>query len=98
VLSPEHAKIVAKTGWDRRQVREYLFEHAYQTVEDMKRVGKYSGREHNAQQRENIHRGLEPDDILVLVGGGDAGGHSAFIPSWSRSRGSLMQSKSIGNR
>lgn len=33
-----------------------------------------------------VHRGYRPEDILVLVGGGDAGGHSAFFPSWSRQR------------
>jgi len=33
-----------------------------------------------------VHRGLGPDDILLAVGGGDAGGHSAFFPSWSRGR------------
>ena len=43
-----------------------------------------------------IHRGFGPEDILVTVAGGDAGAHSAFIPSWSQSRGSIMQSKPIG--
>ncbi|HUP38235.1 MAG TPA: hypothetical protein VNC82_22635 [Candidatus Limnocylindria bacterium] len=33
-----------------------------------------------------VHRGLGPDDILLCVGGGEAGGHSAFFPSWSRGR------------
>lgn len=33
-----------------------------------------------------IHRGVRPDDIHLMVGGGDAGGHSAFFPSWSRTR------------
>ena len=33
-----------------------------------------------------VHRGLGPDDILLAVGGGEAGGHSAFFPSWSRGR------------
>ena len=33
-----------------------------------------------------MHRGLGPEDILLAVGGGDAGGHSAFFPSWSRGR------------
>jgi hypothetical protein len=40
--------------------------------------------------------GLTPDDILITMGGGDAGGHSCFIPSWSRGRGSIMQHKPIG--
>ncbi len=38
-----------------------------------------------------VHRGLPPDDILITLGGGDAGGHSCFLPSWSRGRGSIMQ-------
>jgi hypothetical protein len=33
-----------------------------------------------------VRRGWSPDDILVLVGGGTAGGHSSFFPSWSRGR------------
>jgi len=33
-----------------------------------------------------VHRGVSPDDIALMVGGGDAGGHSAFFPSWSRAR------------
>ena len=40
---------------------------------------------------DRYHRGLSPDDILVFVGGGDAGAHSSFLPSWSRGRNSLMQ-------
>ena len=38
-----------------------------------------------------MHRGLVPEDILITMGGGDAGGHSCFIPSWSRGRGSIFQ-------
>ena len=96
VLSPEHADIVAGTGWTRTDVQRYLFDRARQTVSDMRRVGKYVPREHERQGTQDVHRGFDPDDILVLVAGGDAGGHSAFIPSWSRSRSSLMQSKPVG--
>ncbi len=96
VLSPEHAEIVASTGWSKAQVRAYLFDYAKRSVEDLQRIGKYTERAHEAQNLPDIHRGLRADDILVTVGGGDAGGHSAFIPSWSRGRGSIMQSKPVG--
>ena len=95
-LSPEHAEIVASTGWSKARVQAFLFEHAKRSVEDMQRIGKYTQRAHERQNLPEIHRGLSPDDILVTVSGGDAGGHSAFIPSWSRGRGSIMQSKPIG--
>lgn len=93
VLSPEHAEIVANTGWSKAEVQAFLFEHAKRSVEDMKRIGKYRPESHELQNRPDIHRGLRAEDILVTVGGGDAGGHSAFIPSWSR--GSIMQSRPI---
>ncbi|MXY52991.1 MAG: hypothetical protein F4Y86_10775 [Gammaproteobacteria bacterium] len=96
VLSPEHAEIVASTGWSKADVREYLFEQARQPVADMQRVMKFVPREYERQGREDMHRGYSADDILITVAGGDAGGHSAFIPSWSRGRGSLMQTKPIG--
>ena len=96
VLSPEHAEIVGATGWSRVDVCEYLFNQANQTVEVMRRVGKYVEREHVRQGTEHVHRGFGADDILLLVAGGDAGGHSCFIPSWSRTRASMMQSKPIG--
>ena len=96
VLSPEHADIVAGGGWSKDDVKRYLFEQAKRSVEAMRRVRKYVPREHEQQGTEDVHRGFGAEDILVTVAGGDAGGHSAFIPSWSRTRASLMQSKPVG--
>jgi len=42
-----------------------------------------------------VHRGLGPEDILLCVGGGEAGGHSAFFPSWSRGRSVPFVSKEV---
>lgn len=100
VLSPEHATIVASTGFSKEDVKNYLFEQARQPVSRMKAVMKYVEDEHKRQQAQSpgsdLHRGLSPDDILVTVAGGLAGGHSAFIASWSRTRASLMQHAPIG--
>ena len=105
VLSPEHVRVIAGAGWSKQQVREYLFEHAAQPVEGMKSVGKFRQRDYDRQHgadahpivtSDKMHRGLSPDDILIVVGGGDAGGHSSFIPSWSRGRLSIRQSRPIG--
>jgi hypothetical protein len=42
-----------------------------------------------------IHRGVGPDDIHLMVGGGDAGGHSAFFPTWSRTRSVTLVTKEV---
>ena len=99
-------RVIASTGWNKQDVREFLFSHAARPVAGMQAVGKYRQREYDQQhaaesasplaEAGKMHRGLSPDDILVVMGGGDAGGHSCFIPSWSRGRGSIMQSKPIG--
>ncbi|MDP1753172.1 MAG: hypothetical protein Q8L22_27265 [Reyranella sp.] len=104
ILAPEHMKIVADAGWSREKVQDFLFATARRSVEGMKGAGKYRDREYDAQHGEGasalavagfMHRGLRPDDILVTMGGGDAGGHSCFIPSWSRGRSSIMQHNAI---
>lgn len=94
VISPEHVRILAAEGLTRAQVREFLYAHATRTVEQLSSVGKYRPRDYEAGSK-ILHRGRGPEDILVLVAGGDAGGHSAFIPAWSRTRSSLMQTKRI---
>ena len=42
-----------------------------------------------------VHRGLGPDDIAIVTGGGAAGGHSAFFPSWSRGRSVPFVTKEV---
>ena len=100
-------QIVADAGWTREQTQRFLYTHAKRSVDGMKEVGKYRDREYDAQHGEGahalsesgfLHRGLTPDDILITMGGGDAGGHSCFIPSWSRGRGSIMQHAAIRPR
>jgi hypothetical protein len=100
ILAPEHMRILGDAGWSRHRSQEFLFSQAKRSVEGMNGVGKYREREYDTQhgaaahalaERGFMHRGLSPDDVLITMGGGDAGGHSCFIPSWSRGRGSIMQ-------
>ncbi len=98
VFAPEHAKKLAR--WSRSEVQHYLYEHATRTLSELKNGGKVEDgnatdpiewfRSGSATQpgdeRRIIHRGASADDIFCLVGGGDAGGHSTFFPSWSRGR------------
>ena len=105
ILAPEHMKIIGDAGWSREKAQDFLFSTAKRPVDGMRSVGKYRDSEYDKQHGAEahalaeagfVHRGMGPEDILITMGGGDAGGHSCFIPSWSRGRGSLMQHNAIG--
>jgi hypothetical protein len=96
-MAPEHMAIVGGAGWTRERAQDFLFTRAKRSVEGMKGVGKYRDREYDTQhevrarpRRAGVRTAGLPDDILITMGGGDAGVF-CFIPSWSRGRGSIMQ-------
>src|SRR3989475_5529399 len=89
VLAPEHVQILARDGWTKPRLKEDLYARARRTRADLKRGGKLAGAIEPGDETQWVHRGQGPEDIHILVAGGGAGGHSAFIPSWSRYRNSL---------
>ena len=126
VFTPEHVVHLARAGWSRRQTQQWLYDHAWRSLADLKRGGKlepsfyaeaarvdwlYSdspdsrpsplpspaeaGRVFSGDENVRVHRGIGPDDILLTVGGADAGGHSAFFPSWSRGRAVPFVTKEV---
>jgi len=95
VLAPEHVQILARDGWTRARLREALYAGARRTVADLKRGGKLAGPIAPGDESSWVHRGHGPEDINIVVAGGGAGGHSAFIPSWSRERNSLSVTREI---
>jgi len=92
VLATEHVQILARAGWSRQQVQQYLYEHARRSLADLKRGGKVQGEIEPGDETRFRHRGHGPEDILLVVAGGEAGGHSCFIPSWSRGRATEFSS------
>jgi hypothetical protein len=95
VLAPEHVQILARDGWTKPRIRQALYARARRTVADLKRGGKLTGAVTAADETRWEHRGRGPEDIHLVVAGGGAGGHSAFIPSWSRDRNSLAVTRPI---
>jgi hypothetical protein len=129
VFAPEHARHLHRAGWTRSRTQQWLYDHAWRPLADLKRGGKVepafytnpslvdwlyrdapqgrptlpanpanptdAGRVPDGDEAIRVHRGLDPDDILIAVGGGDAGGHSAFFPSWSRGRSVPFVTKEV---
>ncbi|MFN8523510.1 MAG: hypothetical protein U0821_10485 [Chloroflexota bacterium] len=95
ILCPEHAAVIGRDGWGERQVREYLAANARMTIAELKRFGRIGGEIGSGDDRQWVSTVKEADDILLLVGGGNAGGFSAVIPPWAGGPGSLPVTKLV---
>ena len=83
-LGPEHAATIAKEGYTKQKVKEFLFEHARYPLARL-------GREYRQQQIERWGVVDAPDtmvpivrtadDISIIVAGG-AGKHSSWQPTF----------------
>jgi hypothetical protein len=87
-VGPEHARVLADSGLDRRGVQEFLFEHARV---DATRVGSEKLDEaslwggYRLKLEEWGHRvpiARAPEDIRMFVAGG-TGKHSAWMPTFA---------------
>jgi hypothetical protein len=90
VLGPEHADVLARAGWTKRDVRAFLFEHARKPLVQVKIGGMYGPEtrrnlwprwiDHDDDQT-CVPIARRADDIAILVAGG-AGRHSVYLPGW----------------
>ena len=88
VFGPEHARLVADSGFSREDVQGYLFEHARvpvsriseQKLAELTSWGGYADR--LAEWGGRIPLAREPQLLRVLVAGG-AGKHSCWIPTFA---------------
>lgn len=74
LLTPQHAHILASSGFDRRRTQAYLYERLFsdRTYRD-------------AATGKTVWLRGTVDDVLLFVTGGN-GGKSAFVPVWDGSR------------
>src|SRR5499425_2711143 len=74
---------------------EWLYRHADGGVPSIAPDVDTAERVSAQDESVRVHRGLGPEDILLCVGGGQAGGHSSFFPSWSRGRSVPFVTKEV---
>jgi hypothetical protein len=93
VFNPEHARVLADAGWSKADVKQYLYEKAVRSVEDLDRVGKGMV-SHRTRWRVPVDHpdAVEPEGgrgpvrmlgslsaIHVVVAGADNAGVSAIL-------------------
>ena len=89
VFGPEHAAILGAAGLSVADIQHHLYEASRRTIAELRQSGRLEGDTEQGDDVRTRPRGRTPDDIIVLVGGGDAGCSSAWFPTWSRGRGSV---------
>ena len=83
VIGPEHAITLQGDGWTRRDIQEYLIEHAARPLSELIRLGVVQGPERPGDEQLVRRCARDPDDILVIMGGGTGGRNSAIIDTTS---------------
>jgi hypothetical protein len=91
-LGPEHAATIANDGFSKKDVKQWLFDHAtlplsrfsQETIERRFRR-KLAEQFANAPLDTPVRMFAKPDDLLVVVTGG-AGKHSQYIPTFGNTR------------
>jgi peroxiredoxin len=78
VICPEHAQLFREAGWSKQRVREELF-HAVRRPARELRWGETTPLVHAAADEEQIAKWTSPEDIVLIVAGGEAGRYSAVF-------------------
>jgi hypothetical protein len=84
VFAGEHSEILRRSGWQRRDVQQFLVERARRTVAEYKRAGRLPGEVAPADESTWRHVFEDPDDLLLVCAGGRAGSWSACLPGWGK--------------
>jgi hypothetical protein len=89
VIGPEHAATIAKSGWKRADIRNYLWMHSgnkFRSLAFEHRYGKVYNRNLPVWYKRDLDARIpivpSPENIHLFVIGGEAGRFSAFIPGW----------------
>jgi peroxiredoxin len=78
VICPEHAAMFGETGWSKQRLRDEMFEAVRRPVREL-RWGETTPQVHAADDDLQISKWDSPDDILLVVAGGEAGRYSAVF-------------------
>jgi len=93
VMGPEHAQLLARNGWSKRQAKEFLWEHWGRRRGDLRRLGLYhhmgdgtdplsgTGANPDGADDEFVRFGESPDSMLLVVAGANNAGVSTVVPT-----------------
>jgi len=81
VMGPEHAQIIAKQGWSKRDVKQFLWENFGKRKRELRRFGKVALDLREQPEDAFIHSGRSADSIILVISGANNAGVSTVCPS-----------------
>jgi len=94
-LAGEHTQTIARDGWDKKRIREFLFEKTHNSYAHLKRTGRMSNAITEGDEQRMRPLVASPDDILIVAAGGRAGAFSCYIPGWGSAKSSQAVTKEV---
>jgi hypothetical protein len=95
VIAGEHQQTISRSGWDKKRIRQFVWEHTQSSHAHLKRTNRMTGAIDAGDEQKMRPLVASPDDILVVAAGGRAGAFSCFIPGWSSAKSSTAITKEI---
>jgi hypothetical protein len=78
VICPEHAEMFRAAGWSKQRLREEMFEAVRRPAGEL-RWGETTPHVNAAADEELVSKWDSPEDIVLIVAGGEAGRYSAVF-------------------
>lgn len=95
ILAGEHTQTMARDGWTKAQIRQFIFDHTHNSLAHLKQTHRLSGAVQLGDETRLRPLVESPDDVLVIAAGGSAGAFSAYIPGWGSKRSSQAVTKEV---
>ena len=95
VLAGEHMRTIARDGWTKATIRDFVFAHTQNSHAHLKRTQRMAGAPEPGDESRMRPLVESPDDILIVAAGGRAGAFSAYVPGWGSRRASQAVSKEV---
>ena len=77
-----HSERLARQGWTRTDMQEYVYERSWRSAGQLKRLGMATGAVQPGDEEERRMTVAGPDDILIFKAGGDSGMYSELIMNY----------------
>jgi hypothetical protein len=81
VIGPEHAQLIARQGWSKQDVKQFLWENFGNTKRELRRCGKLHPDLEAETDDAFIRLTSSPNWIQIVVAGANNGGVSTVCPS-----------------